>query len=116
MSVAEDVCRAVMGDIIERNLYGHVRLTGHSLGGAMALLVGAFFVRNNLTVDEIVTFGAPRVGRLKVLEGTRIACFRHGRDMTGVPWMMPRPRKLTNIGDKGGPISDHRMDKYLEAL
>jgi triacylglycerol lipase len=37
-------------------------LTGHSLGGALALLAAWRFQRNFLTVHEIVTFGAPMIG------------------------------------------------------
>ena len=37
-------------------------VTGHSLGGALALLAAWRFERNFLTVDEIVTFGAPMIG------------------------------------------------------
>ena len=37
-------------------------ITGHSLGGAIALLAAWRFQRNFLTVQEIVTFGAPMIG------------------------------------------------------
>jgi triacylglycerol lipase len=37
-------------------------VTGHSLGGAIALLAGWRFQRNFLAVHEIVTFGAPMIG------------------------------------------------------
>ena len=37
-------------------------ITGHSLGGALALLAAWRFQRNFLEVDEIVTFGAPMIG------------------------------------------------------
>ncbi|WP_206108158.1 lipase family protein [Paludisphaera soli] len=37
-------------------------VTGHSLGGALALLAAWRFERNFLTVDEVVTFGAPMIG------------------------------------------------------
>ena len=33
-------------------------ITGHSLGGALALLAGWRFNRNFISVNEIVTFGA----------------------------------------------------------
>ena len=37
-------------------------VTGHSLGGALALMAAWRFQRNFLTVHEIVTFGAPMIG------------------------------------------------------
>jgi triacylglycerol lipase len=37
-------------------------ITGHSLGGALALLAAWRFNRNFITVNEIVTFGAPMIG------------------------------------------------------
>ncbi len=37
-------------------------ITGHSLGGALALLAAWRFQRNFLNVHEIVTFGAPMIG------------------------------------------------------
>jgi len=37
-------------------------VTGHSLGGALALLAAWRFQRNFLTVHEIITFGAPMIG------------------------------------------------------
>jgi triacylglycerol lipase len=37
-------------------------VTGHSLGGAIALMAAWRFQRNFLSVQEIVTFGAPMIG------------------------------------------------------
>lgn len=37
-------------------------LTGHSLGGALALLAGWLFLRRFVNVHQIYTFGAPMVG------------------------------------------------------
>jgi triacylglycerol lipase len=37
-------------------------ITGHSLGGAIALLAAWRFQRNFLAVQEVVTFGAPMIG------------------------------------------------------
>jgi len=37
-------------------------VTGHSLGGALALLAGWLFTRKMISVCEIVTFGAPMIG------------------------------------------------------
>jgi hypothetical protein len=37
-------------------------LTGHSLGGALALLAGWLFLRRLINVHQIYTFGAPMIG------------------------------------------------------
>lgn len=37
-------------------------ITGHSLGGALALLAAWRFQRNFINVEEVVTFGAPMIG------------------------------------------------------
>jgi triacylglycerol lipase len=37
-------------------------ITGHSLGGALALLAAWRFNRNFISVNEVVTFGAPMIG------------------------------------------------------
>jgi hypothetical protein len=39
-----------------------VWLTGHSLGGALALLAGWLFLRRFINVHQIYTFGAPMIG------------------------------------------------------
>ena len=44
-------------------------VTGHSLGGALALLAAWRFNRNFLSVNEIVTFGAPMIGNDSCREG-----------------------------------------------
>ncbi len=37
-------------------------ITGHSLGGALAVLLGAMLIEDDFPVQGIYTFGAPRVG------------------------------------------------------
>jgi hypothetical protein len=37
-------------------------LTGHSLGGALAVLAGWMFLRNTINICQIYTFGGPMVG------------------------------------------------------
>jgi hypothetical protein len=64
-SVAVDLTHAVGEALREaRRNYPDARLhvTGHSLGGALALLGGMEFARQKLPLALVVTFGAPRVG------------------------------------------------------
>lgn len=69
-------------------------LTGHSLGGAVALIVGALMVRDEVNIQEIVTFGAPRCGRLKILDNIPVTMYRHGKDI--VPMVPPVMRRHKN--------------------
>lgn len=41
---------------------GSITLTGHSLGGALAIIFGALRIIGNQRVDRLATFGAPRAG------------------------------------------------------
>ncbi len=56
----DPVCAAVEAQLkeAERPLW----VTGHSLGGALALLAGWLFTRKMISVHQIVTFGAPMIG------------------------------------------------------
>lgn len=61
-------------------------LTGHSLGGALALLAAWLFKRRMVPVHEVHTFGAPMIGNRTASEafdrefGDRIHRFINGRD------------------------------------
>ena len=105
-------CLSIM---MERDLEPQdVVLTGHSLGGAVALLVGALMVRDEVRVREIVTFGAPRCGRLKILDGTQVTMYRHGKDIVPLmPPLMPRHCRMLQYGDKRSLVTDHFMDNYV---
>ena len=67
-------------------------LCGHSLGGAVAILLGLWLKRENYRVGSIRTFGAPRVGNEKLQssilkESLDIQQFVVGRDI--VPTVPP---------------------------
>ncbi|KAL8284388.1 hypothetical protein RB597_001621 [Gaeumannomyces tritici] len=53
--------RAAVADALDEYPNHRVRLTGHSLGGAVATLLGATLRRRGVACD-IYTYGAPRVG------------------------------------------------------
>lgn len=94
-------------------------LAGHSLGGAVALIVGALMLRDETPPDQIITFGAPRTGALKNLRNSdvHIECFRQGKDIVPtVPPFMPRHRENIRIGKADSYIGDHSMDKYIDVL
>ena len=88
-------------------------LAGHSLGGAVALIVGALMVRDELYPSEIVTFGAPRCGRLKILDETAVTMYRHGRDIVPmIPPLMRRHKPNEKFGEPMSFLKDHRMIHY----
>ena len=93
-----------------------LELTGHSLGGAVALIVGALMVRDEIIPKQIVTFGAPKCGRLKILDGVPVTMYRHGKDIVPlVPPFMRRHCKMLEFRKPGNSyIKDHYMVNYVE--
>jgi hypothetical protein len=96
-------------------------LTGHSLGGALALLLAARMTLDGAPPKAVFTFGAPRIsigGRARlVLQNVPILMFRHGIDIVPeVPPGFEHPAVLTEIGVAGEPIADHAIARYLAAL
>lgn len=102
---------------LERDIdHKNIELTGHSLGGAVALIVGALLMRDEIKPAQIVTFGAPRCGRLKILDGVLVTQYRHGKDIVPlVPPLMRRHNELLEYGKPGSSyIKDHYMINYVE--
>ena len=104
-------------------------LTGHSLGGAIAILVAAMLVRDGVTKPEIITFGAPRVsvgpavGRVFARTGLALALalYRNGADVVpDLPPILAHPVPLIQIGSPSdGPEAaerDHAVARYIAAL
>jgi predicted lipase len=91
-------------------------LTGHSLGGAVAMILGALMTRDEIPPKEIVTFGAPRCGRLKILDGVPVTQYRNGKDVVPlVPPLMRRHDKLLELGRPGSSwIKDHYVINYVK--
>jgi hypothetical protein len=120
LAVAERVTVAVKGD--ERLM----SVIGHSLGGAMALVVGARLLAAGHRV-RVVTFGAPRVAfclNLALRRGLRgadelIEYRRAGDPVPHVP-MRPLYRHLTRgvaIGAaRPEPIANHAIGLYAADL
>jgi predicted lipase len=103
-------------------LSGPYVLTGHSLGGALAIAAGALLTDCGRPPLRLTTFGAPRVGMnltkiLMTIEGSR---YRHGSDpIPEVPsWPYLNDRPWTHIGQANhlDPIGDHAVSRYALAL
>ena len=118
VKASDDVLIRVLAIAMEYNLKpSQIILTGHSLGGAIALIVGAKLALLGYPVKEIVTFGAPRCGRLKVLDVVPVTMYRNGRDVvTQMPPLMRRHNDNVSIGTPGDRLADHRMKHYLTSL
>ena len=101
---------------LERDIdHKNIILTGHSLGGAVALILGALMTRDEILPVEIVTFGAPRCGRLKILDNVPVTQYRHGKDIVPmVPPLMRRHNKLVKLGEPKSLIKDHFVVNYVK--
>jgi hypothetical protein len=55
----------IVSDLAKRDLNKPLLISGHSLGGALAALAGAYFITSGKTmptISKIYTFGQPRIG------------------------------------------------------
>lgn len=92
-------------------------LTGHSSGGAIALIVGAMLKAKGYDIRSIHCFGSPRTGKLDILEYVDIQLYRNGEDVvTEVPWFYDHPRPLINIGHPDNPVYDHYINAYIKTF
>jgi hypothetical protein len=108
---------------------GEFALIGHSLGGALALVVGAMLAVRGLVARQITTFGAPRPGYAQL--GKLLAPvpalrqYRYANDL--IPSLPPslgggyqHPSDLILLGkvakDGIGRLSDHPIANYIGAL
>ena len=104
-------------------------LTGHSLGGAVALCYAGHRIISMKPVWGIVTFGAPHVSLGQsfgcTLKGIPVYLYRHNNDpVPELPLRIPgvadwqQPDKVTQLADGGGipSIADHMILAYVAAL
>jgi predicted lipase len=100
-------------------------LTGHSLGGAIALMVGAIMADENNPPQRICTFGAPKVGFAKYAEAladVHVDQYRRGNDpvpsaplaLPGVAFVHARLPLIAVGVPQSDPFASHHMPGYLE--
>ena len=98
---------------------------GHSMGGAIALLVAALATLDFCEPRKITTFGAPRAGgaTLKsLLSGQNVHLYRNGNDpVPEVPFhffgFYQHPRSLIEVGHPSrNPIECHMIAAYEREL
>lgn len=119
--------REVVDDQISKFFGKHTPLiiTGHSLGGGLAVCAAIMLKSMGYNVRELVTFGCPRavwVSALGKLAGVKVTQYRHGHDfVTTVPWKLWGYRhmaKNTQLGTRGPKRNwdDHDINLYIENL
>ena len=99
-------------------------IAGHSLGGALALLLAGILVAERTPPAAVITFGAPRCGSWKLrrlLSPIAVRSYRNGDDpVPDVPWLPGvylHPRRQIEIGTPAlDPIADHHIGAYERAL
>ena len=95
--------------IVDRGLFGALRrslpvvLTGHSMGGAIALNAAMLLKGAGFNVSLVVTFGAPRTfkkGAAKKFTKSGISCYQYAMEndpVTKVPFRWWRYRHVNEI-------------------
>lgn len=79
-----------------------IRLTGHSLGGAVALLTGLRLQEAGLPVAGVFTFGMPKVGDEVFASACKLPCWRFetaGDPVPHLPLVGKRERTATDQTD-----------------
>jgi hypothetical protein len=120
----------VQGQTLTYPLEHTVHVTGHSLGGAVAQIIGMWLHKRGKNV-QVFSYGSPKVSS-EVLSGGQPTHWRISNPVDPVPWTPPFPFFHTGLfidprdGDWGsdndkGLISktdglDHAIAKYVEKL
>lgn len=113
-------------DYLSEHRPDQLALTGHSKGGAEALLVGALLLKQGYSLQKIVTFGAPRCGFPKLgrilRRSTVVELYAHSADpVPRHPWALwgyRHPVQLTRLGPKSPSLdlSSHALASYRKHL
>lgn len=115
---------AIMGPITAAIAGRPCYVTGHSLGGAIALILAEHLKESHNTPKAVVTFGAPRVGFsafAALFDGITVRQYRRGNDpVPTIPVALPlfpycHVRPLIQIGtpDDNNPFSCHHIAGYV---
>lgn len=95
-----------------------VRLTGHSLGGAIAVVLGMHLARDGFTIDQIVTFGQPKVtsiGGAQAYSKLPILRFRmEGDPVADVPPAVPHIDSVWHYSHLGREVILHGEREYTQ--
>jgi hypothetical protein len=104
-------------------LRGPVYVTGHSLGGALALAAGGLLKASGCDVKQVVTFGAPKgiIGSPKIFKDIAITQYMYGNDIVpSLPFWWYRHWNVVHIGPQElkapAQWSDHSIGLYIKEL
>lgn len=98
-------------------LGGRLIMTGHSLGGALAIGEAALMIRQGWEIEAVVTFGAPRVGFWKMRRLLSKTTIRQYVDADDPVPQVPRPylhmRQPIVVGRPLlNPLDAHAIARY----
>lgn len=86
-----------------------VFVTGHSLGGALGIMLGDYLRRRGFHVRRVVTFGCPKVGDENFCLGISVPVINIRRPEDPVPQLPPRvsltPWDRPGLGDQVPPLT-----------
>ena len=92
-----------------------IYVTGHSAGGAMAILLADWLAGMGWPIEECVAFAAPKTGERQLQVPTTI--YDHAGDLVcDVPPFWDHPVKPVVLPDMSDGPLQHSMDHYVAAL
>ena len=100
-------------------------ITGHSLGGAHAVILAGYYKAMHIAFAELVTFGCPRPGYAalrNLLKGSNMIAYRNGADIVPtVPkaflwWLYRSYTGWAPIGAGDDEIMDHLIANYITVM
>ena len=102
-----------------KDVNGDVFVLGHSLGGAIALVVGLELAKTYNV--QIITFGSPKVfcKKIKIPDNAKLTMYKNGKDLITMVPIGRHPVKLKKIGKPSHwfpNIDDHGISKYIKSL
>lgn len=116
------ICARRINDEIEQHIVDKrtpLYVTGHSLGGAIAVMTAALLANRGYNVVGCITFGCPKVGHIDLIHkhGIPLVMYKNGKDVvTTVPPFYGRPVEQMRLSPSEGRFKDHSISRYVEAL
>lgn len=116
LKAAENLCESLSRSGVG-HFGGHVIFTGHSLGGAVAVLAAQIYAETyKANVPEVVVFGCPKPFVFKRPQYQfMLTAYRNGSDIvTRLPYLyrsVTTPIKI-GFGSRLSCLDDHSMGKY----
>ena len=111
-----DAAESIFGEVMPAISGKPAVITGHSLGGAIALGVGALLMLAGRSPAAVVTFGAPRFGMAQFVQqvaGVPIRQYRRGNDPVPlVPFDVPPLLQFLDTRDPLIAVGQAQRDPF----